>query len=64
MALGSVPSAIAGVWVIEILQDQLGDDLDEDVFAILAAALLVVGVATLIRGFSSPTRSRSATTSR
>ena len=32
-------------------QGQLGDQLDEDVFAILAAALLVVGVATLIRGF-------------
>ena len=51
MALGSVPSAIAGVWVIEVLQRQYGDDLDKDVFAILAAALLVVGVATLVRGF-------------
>ena len=51
MALGSVPAAIAGVWVIEILKDRYGDDLDEDIFAILAAALLVVGVATLVRGF-------------
>jgi uncharacterized membrane protein YfcA len=51
MALGSVPAAVTGVWVIEVLQRRYGDDLDKDVFAILAAALLVVGVATLIRGF-------------
>jgi uncharacterized membrane protein YfcA len=51
MALGSVPAAVTGVWVIEVLQSRYGDDLDKDVFAILAAALLVVGVATLVRGF-------------
>jgi uncharacterized protein len=51
MALGSVPAAVAGVWVIELLQNTYGDDLDKDVFAILAASLLVVGVATLVRGF-------------
>ncbi len=51
MALGSVPSAIAGVWLVEVLQSRYGEDLDKDIFAILAAALLVVGVATLVRGF-------------
>ena len=50
LAVGSVPSAIAGVWVLDILKRQLGDDLDETVFAILAACLLVVGAATLLRG--------------
>ena len=49
MAVGSVPSAIVGVWVLEILQDSLGDDLDETVFAILASCLLVVGAITLLR---------------
>jgi uncharacterized protein len=49
MALGSVPSAIAGVWALDILKDRLGDDLDETVFAILAACLLVVGAITLLR---------------
>jgi uncharacterized protein len=49
MAIGSVPSAIAGVWVLDILKDRLGDDLDETVFAILAACLLVVGAITLLR---------------
>jgi uncharacterized protein len=50
MAAGSVPMAILGVWVLDILKRKLGDDLDETVFAILAACLLVVGAATLLRG--------------
>lgn len=50
MALGSVPASIAGVFVIEALQKSYGDDLDKTVFAILAASLLVVGAATLLRG--------------
>jgi uncharacterized protein len=49
MAVGSVPSAIAGVWFLDILKRRLGDDLDETVFAILAACLLVVGAITLLR---------------
>jgi uncharacterized membrane protein YfcA len=49
MALGSVPSAIAGVWALDLLKRELGDDLDETVFAILASCLLVVGAITLLR---------------
>jgi len=49
MAAGSVPSAIAGVWALDLLQRRLGDDLDETVFAILASCLLVVGAITLLR---------------
>jgi uncharacterized membrane protein YfcA len=51
MAVGSVPSAVAGVWALDVLKRRLGDDLDETVFAILAACLLVVGAATLLRSF-------------
>src|SRR5262249_21045480 len=51
MALGSVPMAILGVWFLDLLKRELGDQLDETVFAILAACLLVVGAATLLRGF-------------
>jgi uncharacterized protein len=51
MALGSVPMAILGVWILDLLKRRLGDQLDETVFAILAACLLVVGAATLLRGF-------------
>ncbi len=49
MAVGSVPSAILGVWVIEILQSKYGEDLDKYVLGMLGGALLVVGVATLVR---------------
>ena len=50
MAIGSVPMAILGVWILDVLKRRLGDQLDETVFAILAACLLVVGAATLLRG--------------
>jgi uncharacterized membrane protein YfcA len=50
MAAGSVPMAILGVWVLDLLKRKLGDNLDETVFAILAGCLLVVGAATLLRG--------------
>jgi uncharacterized protein len=50
MAIGSVPMAILGVWILDLLKRRLGDQLDETVFAILAACLLVVGAATLLRG--------------
>ncbi len=49
LAAGSVPSAIAGVWVLDLLERRLGDDLDSTVFAILAGCLLVVGAITLLR---------------
>ena len=49
LAVGSVPSAIAGVWVIELLQAKYGDDLDSLVLGMLGGALLVVGIATLLR---------------
>ena len=50
MAVGSVPSAIGGVIVIEVLKNSLGEDrLEGIVFGLLGATLLVVGIATLIR---------------
>jgi uncharacterized protein len=49
LALGSVPAAIAGVWVIEWLHDRYGNDLDDIVLTMLAIALIVVGVVVLAR---------------
>ncbi len=50
MAVGSVPSAIGGVLVIEVLKNELGEArLEGIVFGMLGATLLVVGIATLIR---------------
>jgi uncharacterized protein len=62
LAVGSVPSAIAGVWVIELLQARYGDDLDTLVLGMLGGTLCVVGVATLLRSlfFSNVIQERSA----
>ncbi len=51
MALGSVPAAIGGVWVLGMLEEAAGRDFDDLVIAILAGALLVTGAATLVRAF-------------
>src|SRR5688500_4409241 len=49
LAIGSVPAAIAGVWVIEWLHDRYGSELDDIVLTMLAAALIFVGVVILVR---------------
>ena len=49
MAVGSVPAAIAGVYVLTLLEDWLGHDFEDTVIILLAAALLLTGTATLIR---------------
>jgi uncharacterized protein len=50
LAVGSVPSAILGVWVIELLQREYGEaTLETVVLGMLGGALLVVGIATLLR---------------
>src|SRR4051812_2382467 len=52
LAVGSVPSAIGGVYVIEVLQRSYGEDrLDQLVLGMVGGALIVVGVATLARQF-------------
>lgn len=49
MALGSVPAAVSGVYVLELLQRATGGDFDQVLLAILAGALLLTGTATLAR---------------
>ena len=51
MALGSVPAAICGVWVLTLLEDWTGREFDDLLLAILAGALLLTGAATLVRAF-------------
>jgi uncharacterized membrane protein YfcA len=51
MAVGSVPAAIGGVYVLTLLEDWLGHDFEDTVIALLAGALLLTGTATLIRAF-------------
>jgi uncharacterized protein len=51
MAVGSVPAAIFGVYVLTLLEDWLGSDFEDVVIVLLAGALFLTGVATLIRSF-------------
>jgi uncharacterized protein len=51
MALGSVPAAIGGVYVLTLLEEWAGRDFEDVVIAILAGALLLTGTATLVRAF-------------
>jgi uncharacterized membrane protein YfcA len=50
LATGSVPAAVAGVAIVSVLQDHIGEDrLDALVYAVLGGTLLMVGVITLAR---------------
>jgi uncharacterized membrane protein YfcA len=51
MAIGSVPAAVFGVYVLTLLKDWLGHDFEDTVIALLAGALLITGAATLVRAF-------------
>ena len=51
MALGSVPAAMFGVWMLDLLEDAAGRDFDDLLLTVLAAALLLTGAATLVRAF-------------
>jgi len=49
MAVGSVPAAVGGVYVLERLEDALGDDFDDRLILILGITLLFTGLMTLAR---------------
>jgi uncharacterized protein len=51
MAVGSVPAAIAGVYVLRLLEDWAGHDFNDLLLTVLAVALLLTGAATLVRAF-------------
>jgi uncharacterized membrane protein YfcA len=59
LAVGSVPAAIAGVWVISLLHDAYGDSLDDIVLTMLAIALVGVGLLVLIRALLIPQLARN-----
>jgi uncharacterized protein len=50
LALGSVPAAVAGVALVSLIQDHIGEArLDSLVYAVLGGTLLMVGIVTLTR---------------
>jgi len=49
MAVGSVPAAIGGVYVLELVERNYGDDFDSILIVALAVVLLITGILTLTR---------------
>ena len=49
MALGSVPAAVGGVLVLEVLERAIGDDLEPILISVLAVMILLTGAITLVR---------------
>jgi uncharacterized protein len=62
MALGSVPAAVSGVVVLDLLERATGRDFDDLLLTILSAALLLTGVATLVRSFLKSMHERERAT--
>jgi uncharacterized membrane protein YfcA len=54
LAVGSIPGALGGVWVLDRLHRAYGDDFDTTVLFIIAVALAVTGLATLARAMLMP----------
>jgi uncharacterized membrane protein YfcA len=61
MAVGSVPAAILGVYVLDLLKRATGENFDLTVITILAGTLLLCGVATLARSFMKRFHQRERT---
>jgi uncharacterized membrane protein YfcA len=51
MAVGSVPAAIGGVYVLDVLERAAGGNFDNLLITVLAGTLLLCGAATLARAF-------------
>lgn len=51
LALGSVPASLAGVYVVELLQNRYGDDVNDIAGRILGVALVVGGIGLFVRTF-------------
>ena len=62
MAIGSVPAAVFGVYVLTLLEDWLGSDFEDTVIALLAGALLLTGTATLVRALLKRMQARERDT--
>jgi len=62
MAMGSVPAAVFGVYVLTLLEDWLGSDFEDTVIVLLAGALLLTGTATLVRALLKRMQARERDT--
>lgn len=52
LAIGSIPGALAGVYVLDLLRRAYGDGFDELLIALIAGALLLTGLLVLVRALA------------
>ena len=52
LAVGSCPGALGGVYVLNLLRDAYGDRFDDLLIVLIASALLLVGLLTLLRALA------------
>jgi uncharacterized protein len=62
MALGSVPAAIGGVYLLTLLESWTGRDFNDLLLTVLALALLLTGAATLVRALLKSMHARERDT--
>lgn len=63
LGVGSIPSTVAGVWVLQFIERKAGARFDSLVLGMVAAALLITGVAVLWRAmFSTASQGRERRT--
>jgi uncharacterized membrane protein YfcA len=53
LGVGSIPATIIGVWVLGIIERRTGDSFDSIILGMVAAALLITGIAVLWRAMFS-----------
>jgi uncharacterized membrane protein YfcA len=52
LAIGSCPGALGGVYVLNLLRDAYGNSFDDLLIVLIASALLLVGLLTLLRSLA------------
>jgi uncharacterized membrane protein YfcA len=54
LGVGSLPGALVGVWILDVLHHAVGKDFDTIVLVLVAGALTITGVAVLWRALFMP----------
>jgi uncharacterized protein len=62
MAIGSVPAAVCGVYALGLFEDWAGRDFDDLLLTLLAGALFLTGIATLVRALLKSMHARERAT--
>ena len=58
LAAGSCPGAVGGVYVLELLHDVVGDDIDDLLIITIGATLFLIGALVLLRALGQVTGER------